>query len=207
MVTTQSAPAPVIGSSVVLLPVRSGAGTTGTLAMWDAGPAGLVVTASVALAPSDVAAVSGQRVWARLESEDGAVSVIEAIAEADVRGTSVSLTGVLAIAHEHRRTAPRAETVRSASVRAAGTAYAALTVDLSRAGARLELPAEAIGAADRLEVEVAVSDAETVSARAEVVRVDAARGEVAIRFVDLTDEDAERIERAVFSDLSGRPGR
>ena len=39
---------------------------------------------------------------------------------------------------------------------------------------------------------------------AEVIRVDAERGELAVRFVDLAEEDAERLDRAVLAELSAQ---
>jgi c-di-GMP-binding flagellar brake protein YcgR len=86
----------------------------------------------------------------------------------------------------------------------------ARTVDLSRTGARLRMPAasleDAVAAADLVEVEVLVGDDETVVADAEVIRVDADRGELAVRFVDLAEEDAQRLDRAVLGQLSAQRG-
>jgi hypothetical protein len=212
MVLTQDAAAPAVGSAVTLLPVAAGPERTGTLSDWSAGPAGLVVTASITLPAEGVAALAGQRVWARVESPDGGVRVLEGVTSA--AGTEVVLTGVLAIAEERRRAAPRVATSRPVRVSlealALRQAGEARTVDLSRTGARLRMPAasleDAVAAADLVEVEVLVGDDETVVAGAEVIRVDADRGELAVRFVDLAEEDAQRLDRAVLGQLSAQRG-
>lgn len=210
MDTTQ-ATEPAVGSTVTLLPVAAGPERTGTLADWSAGPAGLVVTASIAIAPPDAAALDGQRVWARVESADGGVRVLEGVAVATTDG-ELSMTGMLALAEERRRAAPRVETMRPVRVSlealALRHASEAHTVDLSRTGARLRVPALEGTVADAsgmlVELDIAVGGDRTVTAGAEVIRVDAARGELAVRFVDLAEEDAEELDRAVLSELSAQ---
>jgi PilZ domain len=205
---------PAVGSAVRLLPVVEGGERAGTISEWTAGPAGLVVTARVAMAPEDAQALSGRRVWARVDAGEGATSVLEAVASMDVAGTALVLTGVLSLVHETRRTEPRAETARRAQLRSraaggtvAAAAAAARTVDLSRTGARLQLPPGTaplpVGDAP-VEVTLEVGESQAVSATAHVVRVDAQRQEVAVRFVDLMEGDAQRIDRLVLAELSSQ---
>jgi len=211
----QSSSTPQAGSDVVLLPVAAGHERSGTLAEWSAGPAGLVVTVRVELAPEHVAELSGQRVWARVESPDGAVRVLEGVVVADAVGASLTMTGMLALAEERRRAAPRVETMLPVKVSldalALRHASDAHTVDLSRTGARLRMPAASLKASMvvakggvMVEVEVAVGATETVTADAEVIRVDAERGEMAVRFVGLQEADAELLDRAVLTTLSAQ---
>jgi hypothetical protein len=218
MATTTQHAVPDVGSAVSLLPVSAGRERTGTLSDWSVGPAGLVVTASITLTEDAVHALSGRRVWARVESDDGQVRVLEGVAVAGVERTELGLTGVLALAEERRRTAPRVETTRAVrvSLEALALRHAsdAHTVDLSRTGARLRMPAatmeEAVSGGAVVEVDIAVGQDETVTAGAEVIRVDHERGELAVRFVDLAEEDAARLDRAVLTELSAQraaPGR
>lgn len=220
VVDTELVPAvPPVGAVVVVLPVVAGPERTGALSDWSTGPAGLVVTADVAMAPEDVAAVAGQRVWARVDSPDGGVRVLEGVAVADAGGTGLRMTGMLALADERRRAAPRVHTSRPArvSLEAADVRRAedARTVDLSRTGARLRVPAASLegtvgtvgGPIVTVEIDGvvgAVGQGETITAGAEVIRVDAALGELAVRFVDLPEGDAERLDRAVLTELSAR---
>ncbi len=205
---------PPVGAVVVLLPVTSGSERTGALSSWSSGPAGLVATASIVLAREDVEALAGQRVWASVTSDEG-VTVLEGVAAAEVGGAGVTLTGMLAIADERRRTAPRVQTVRTARVsleaRELRPVREARTVDLSRTGARLSMPAASlegavggVGGVVLVEIEVVVGQDETITAGAEVLRVDPELGELAVRFVDLAEEDAERLDRAVLTELSAQ---
>ena len=210
--TTQGSAAPHVGSTVSVLPVSAGRERVGALSDWSVGPAGLVVTASITLTEDAVDALTGRRVWARIESQDGGVRVLEGVAVAGIEPTELGLTGVLALAEERRRTAPRVETSRAVrvSLEALALRHAsdAHTVDLSRTGARLRMPAasteDALAGGAMVEVDIAVGLDETVTAGAEVIRVDHARGELAVRFVDLAEEDAVRLDRAVLSELSAQ---
>jgi len=203
MVTTGDAQQPQLGSAVRLLPVEQGAERTGELTEWSSGPAGIVVTARVALAAQDAAALAGQRLWARLQVGEG-VRVLEAVAMAGFADTDLELTGVLSLAAETRRAEPRVPTQRRARVTAAGASgVAARTVDLSRSGARLDLSAgQVLPDSGTLEVTLEVGGEDAVSVTAQVVRADAERQEVAVRFVDLVEADAQRIDRVVLAELS-----
>ena len=206
MVNTQDAQEPAVGSTVRLLPVARGAERTGELAEWSAGPAGIVVTARIDVSAEDAAALAGERVWARLQVGEG-VRVLEAVASPGVLRTELELTGVLSLAAETRRAEPRVPTQRRAQVRAgedgATGSVTARTVDLSRSGARLGLPAgQALPDAGTLEVTLDVGGEDAVSVTAHVVRADPQRQEVAVRFVDLVEADAQRIDRVVLAELS-----
>lgn len=211
---TQDAPAPHLGSTVTLLPVAAGPERTGSLSDWSAGPAGLVVTAAITVEEDVARALSGQRVWARVESGDGGVRVLEGVVVAGSAPGELSMTGVLALAEERRRTAPRVETTRPVrvSLEALALRHAsdAHTVDLSRTGARLRMPAasleDAVAGGAVVEVDIAVGEDQTVTAGAEVIRVDHERGELALRFTDLAEEDAQRLDRAVLTELSAQRG-
>ncbi len=200
---------PPTGSTVRLLPISGGAEQRGRLADWSTSPAGLVATAVVELDDAAASALTDEPVWAHLESQDGAAVVLEAVVEGTALGGQVLLTGVLALATEHRRTEPRAEMARRAQLRGR-VAAAARTIDLSRTGARVILATDAAlvslggaGLADEeIELVVEVADERTVTARAEVVRVDSSRAELALRFIDLSEADAQSIERAVLGELS-----
>ncbi|MGQ7296886.1 PilZ domain-containing protein [Quadrisphaera sp. KR29] len=199
---------PPVGGPVRLLPITGGPEQRGTLSDWSTSPAGLVATAVVTLDdPASAAALADQPVWAHLHSAGGAAVVLEAVAEGTAVGGELLLTGVLALATEQQRAEPRADIARRAQLRGR-VAAAARTIDLSRTGARVVLATDAalanLGASadDTLELVVEVGAEETVTAAARVVRVDAERSEVALTFVDLSDADATRIERAVLGKIS-----
>ena len=214
MVNTQDAQEPAVGSTVRLLPVARGAERSGTLAEWSAGPAGIVVTARLDVSAQDAAALAGERVWARLQV-GGGVRVLEAVAAPGVVRTELELTGVLSLAAETRRAEPRVPTQRRAQLRARAAvaaakddALAAHTVDLSRSGARLGLPAGQVLPDDStLQVTLEVDGEDAVSLTAHVVRTDPATHEVAVRFVDLVEADAQRIDRVVLAELSEQAGQ
>ena len=258
-----SLPDPAPGSAVLVLPTGDGPEHGGTVASWSGGPAGLVVTADLSLPTGAVAELAGQRVWVRANAPDGGARVVEGMAVA-ASSERLHLTGVVALAVEPRRSAPRVAApapvrisleeyalrhaaevqhqleseplpgldelaARSAGSPATGSAadpgadgsgerartggapspargVAAETVDLSSTGARVRLGAEAVAAArasEQVRVEVAVGGS-PMTVTGEVVRVDAERGEVAVRFVDLDDAGQARLDRAVLSELSAR---
>lgn len=250
-------PDPEPGSAVLVLPTGDGPEHGGTVASWSGGPAGLVVTADLSLPPGAVAELAGQRVWVRANAPDGGARVVEGVAVA-ASPERLHLTGVVALAVEPRRAAPRITTTAlvrvsleeyalrhaadvqhqleseplpgldelvARSAGAAGTGGTAAepgadgsgekvrglpaeTVDLSSTGARVRPGAAAVAAArasDRMSVEVAVGGS-PMTVTGEVVRVDAERGEVAVRFVDLDDAGQARLDRAVLSELSARRG-
>ena len=246
-----SLPDPVPGSAVLVLPTGDGPEHGGTVASWSGGPAGLVVTADLSLPPAAVEELAGQRVWVRANAPDGGARVVEGVAVA-ASPERLHLTGVVALAVEPRRAAPRVATpvpVRvsleeyalrhaadvqhqleseplpgldelvargavspaadrgpDAGAPADASGAAAQTVDLSSTGARVRLGAAAVAAArasEQVRVEVAVGGP-PMTVTGEVVRVDAERGEVAVRFVDLDDAGRARLDRAVLSELSAR---
>lgn len=241
MTTTQVAvpldqrlPDPAPGSEAVVLPVDDAPQRRAVVREWHAGPAGLVVTADLSMEASDVEELAGQRVWVRAASPDGGARVIEGVAGAS-GPQRLHLTGVVALAVESRRAAPRAG--HRAPVRISMDAYAlghasdvqrelsrqplpaeesasseelaaaaahGETVDLSTSGARVALPPDDLERARRagsISIEVGLGS-DTVHLGGEVVRVDDAAGEVAVRFLDLDESGRARLERAVLTELS-----
>jgi hypothetical protein len=192
---------------VRLLPISGGPEHLGRLDDWSTSPAGLVATAVVALDEASAAELTDAPVWAHVALGSGAALVIEAVVEGTSTPGEVLLTGVLALATEHQRAEPRADLARRAQLRGR-VAAAARTIDLSRTGARVVLATDAAlanfgaSADDRVELVVEVDAEETVVAAARVVRVDAERSEVALSFIDLSEKDATRIERAVLGQIS-----
>ena len=257
-----SLPDPAPGSAVLVLPTGDGPEHAGVVASWSGGPAGLVVTADLSLPTAAVAELAGQRVWVRANAPDGGARVVEGVAVA-ASPERLHLTGVVALAVEARRSAPRvtapapvrvsleeyalrhaadvqhrmeseplpgldelaARTAPGSTTGEAGEedrsvdgrplpggpaddgrAPTTETVDLSSTGARVRPGAAAVAAArarERVRVEVAVAGS-AMTLTGEVVRVDAERGEVAVRFVDLDDAGRARLDRAVLSELSAR---
>lgn len=250
-------PDPAPGSRVLVLPTGDGPEHDGVVATWSGGPAGLVATADLSLPPEAVVLLAGQRVWVRANAPDGGARVIEGVAVA-AGAERLHLTGVVALAVESRRAAPRvsspvlpvAVSLEEYALRHAADVQHQLeseplpgldelvalgagpgaaaggsagdgaadadaaevlgteTVDLSSSGARVRVSATAAAAArarDAVRVEVALSGA-AMTLSGEVVRVDAERGEVAVRFVDLDDAGRARLDRAVLSELSARRG-
>lgn len=207
--STATSQVPPVGAAVRLLPISGGPEHLGRLDDWSTSPAGLVATAVVSLGEASAAELTDAPVWAHVALSSGAALVIEAVVEGSAVPGEVLLTGVLALATEHQRAEPRADLARRAQLRGR-VAAAARTIDLSRTGARVVLATDAAlanlggtGLADsELEVVVEVADERTVTTRAEVVRVDPERAELALRFIDLSESDAASIERAVLGELS-----
>lgn len=99
-------PDPAPGSRVLVMPTGDGAEHDGVVTLWSGGPAGLVATADLSLPPDAVAQLAGQRVWVRANAPDGGARVIEGVAVA-AGAERLHLTGVVALAVETRRAAPR----------------------------------------------------------------------------------------------------
>jgi c-di-GMP-binding flagellar brake protein YcgR len=112
------------------------------------------------------------------------------------------------LAREPRRRSVRAPVAWPATV-LVGDGVRALTRDLSRGGCRLRLDdAQAAGqlnTGDQVELEVSLGGADPVRVAARAVRVDLTTGELTVRFVDVPDELAARLDRVVFEELSPSP--
>ncbi len=198
---------PAAGSPVTIVPVGVDGMWVGEVASWTASPGGLVVTSEVVTSEDAVEVLDGQRVWvlARTRVSDSLV-VFEALARMR-QATIVTLTGVIAIAHEPRRRAVRAATVRPVLVEVAsgGETMRAHTVDLSRNGCRIALPpGQTLDAHSKVDLHVDLGADARVTASGEVLRVDDERRQAVLRFSELAPEDGSRIERLVLGQLRTR---
>ena len=108
-------PDPAPGSDAVVLPVDDAPQRRAVVRDWHAGPAGLVVTADLSMDASDVAELVGHRVWVRASAPDGGTRVIEGVAGSAGREL-LHLTGVVALAVETRRAAPRVATAAPVTI-------------------------------------------------------------------------------------------
>ncbi len=200
---------PKVGSPVTLLPVSIDGVWVGEVASWTASPGGLVVTSEVVTTDQAVHVLNMQRVWvlARTSQTDTLV-VFEAIAQA--RGADVlSLTGVVAIAHESRRRAVRAATVCPVMVDLpSGEPLRTQTVDLSSSGCRIIVPpGRQLSAETTVDLVVELEAHGPVRASGDVLRVDDERGEAVVRFVEIAPEDGGRIERVVLRQIREQVAR
>jgi c-di-GMP-binding flagellar brake protein YcgR len=121
------------------------------------------------------------------------------------RTGELELTGMTTLAREPRRRAVRASVTWPATV-LVGNGVSALTKDLSRGGCRLRLDdasaADALRAGEQVELEVSLGGSEPIRLAGRTVRVDLTTGELTVRFVDLSNEIAARLDRIVFEELS-----
>ncbi len=182
-------PDPEPGSDAVVLPVRDAPQRRAVVREWHAGPAGLVVTADLSMEAAHVAELVGQRVWVRASSPDGGARVIEGVAAATA-DERLHLTGVVALAVETRRAAPRAST--RAPVRISLDAYAlghAADVQRDLAGQPLSshVASEDVSSGD------VASEEELAAAAAHGETVDLSSSGARVR---LAPEDLERARRA-----------
>lgn len=185
MTTTQAAapldqrlPDPAPGSEAVVLPVDDAPQRRAVVREWHAGPAGLVVTADLSMEASDVEELAGQRVWVRAASPDGGARVIEGVAGAS-GPQRLHLTGVVALAVESRRAAPRAG--HRAPVRISMDAYAlGHASDVQRELARQPLPPGegADDGASSEELAASAAHGETVDLSTSGARVRLGRGDL-----------------------------
>ncbi len=195
--------APALGSTVTLVPIASGPPVLGELTLWSAGLAGTVVTIRVRAGLGPVTALRGERVWVvtRPGGEQGLV-VFQAVGQVVAPARDeLELTGVTWLAAETRRAALRAQVARPVLlVREGVPSRGTETIDLSSTGCRVQLPAgQTLLPGERLQTAVDVLDGSTVWVRSEVVRVDEDRAQVALKFVDLTLEDRDLIDRDVLA--------
>jgi hypothetical protein len=201
-----------VGTPVTLLPVDVDTGLLrGQITHWMSGGASLVATIGVSTT-ADVAAVcAGQRLWlSGKEAMHGDLIVLEVSARqpsAQVN-TTLALTGVLPLAHELRRHAVRAATRHP--VRLAfddGTTAAGVAIDLSHSGCLITVnragPMPTIGSS--AEVEIGLPGRTDCVVSADVVRSDAAAGELALQF-EATDVDRAPIDRLVFATVKRQAG-
>ena len=203
---TEDAPAP--GTGISLLPVDApGLVVLGELASWYSSPGGLVVTARVAVSSETAQALSGAQVWASAHTEHtDTLIVFSAVARvARPRTGELELTGMTTLAREPRRRSVRAPVQWPATVLVGG-GIGARTRDLSRGGCRLRLDdssaAGGVRAGDQVHLEMSLGDDQVVRVAGRAVRVDLTRGELTLRFVDVPEVLAARLDRLVFQELS-----
>jgi len=198
---------PQVGTDVVLLPKDGGTAIVGVVRSWSQGPASLVFTGYVDVPRPGADKLTGKRVWARATTPSGATVVFETVARATTVSGELGLTGLTMLAHESRRTNPRASARRNIVIAAgAGAPLEAATEDLSRSGCRVaQLPEQPVAIGEILEIDLRLDDGNpAVHTSAMAVRA-AGPGQLALRFLDLQPCDGERIERLVFSGLSAHP--
>jgi hypothetical protein len=191
-----------------LVPVTSGAPVLGELTLWSASDAGTVVTIRVRTGLGAVTSLRGERVWVVTRPDgDGGLVVFQAVGQVvSPERDELELTGVTWLAAETRRTALRAQVARPVLlVRDGVPSRGTQTVDLSSTGCRVQLPeGQTLTAGERLQAAVDTQDGSTVWVRSEVVRVDEGLAQVALRFVDLTVEDRDLIDRDVLAWFSAQ---
>jgi len=194
-------PAPEIGAPVVIVPVEGEEPVAGEMTTWSPGAGGIVVTCRVRVGVGAVGRLTGERVWVRMRAPEAMV-VVQAMAQpVGGRPDELELTGVSGLAVEARRRAVRARLVRPVLLMQDGIASRGTqTLDLSATGCRVRLPQDQdLAPGDRLQTVVTDASGATLWLRSEVVRVDAERGEAALRFVEISDADADRIDREVLA--------
>jgi hypothetical protein len=194
-----------IGTPVTLLPVDLATGLlTGEVSHWLSGPAGLVATIGVHTSSSVAAMCAGQRLWlSGYEATRDELVVFEVVAQLPSRyaDTSLTLTGVLPIAHEPRRRAVRAVTRHPVRMTFAdGTSAEGIAVDLSRTGCRISLNRSdfvgPLGTTAELELELPGGD--KFGLTGDIVRVEGLTGELALHFRP-TEIDLSPIDRLVYA--------
>jgi hypothetical protein len=194
-----------IGTPVTLLPVDLSSGLlTGEVSHWLGGPAGLVATIGVHTSASVAAVCAGQRLWlSGYEATRAELVVFEVVAQLPSRyaDTSLTLTGVLPIAHEPRRRAVRAATRHPVRMTFADGATAdGFAVDISRTGCRISLNRSdfvgSLGTSADLELELPTG--EKFALTGDIVRVEGLTGELALHFRP-TEIDLAPIDRLVYA--------
>jgi hypothetical protein len=203
-----SEPSPVwmsIGSYVTLLPVDLDTGIlSGEVTHWLGSAAGLVATIGVRTTMDVAVACAGHRLW--LSGRDAVhneLLVFEVIARKPSRyvDTTLALTGVLPLAHEHRRNAVRAATRRPVRLTFEdGSTADGVAADISRSGCLVALKAadflNPVGTGANLRIELL--DEEILVLPGDIVRTTMAAGEVAVRF-RATEIDLAPLDRLVYS--------
>jgi hypothetical protein len=197
-----------IGSFVTLLPVDVATGLIpGEITHWLSGPAGLVATIGVSTSAEDAETCAGHRLWlSGREAVHNELIVFEVIARKPSRfvNTTLALTGVLPVAHEHRRDSVRAASRHPVTVTFDdGTIAQGVATDISRGGCLIALnktgQLRPVGTLARIDIDLPGTG--TFVLAGEVVRSVVVTGEIALRFA-VTDIDLTPIDRLVYATVA-----
>ncbi|MDQ1633081.1 MAG: PilZ domain [Frankiaceae bacterium] len=195
-------PGPATGSTVSLLPTQGVApALSARLESWLASPGGLAVTAEVRLDRSGTELLAGSTVWATFRTGDGGQLVLSALARPSSGEPEVlELTGVAMLAREHRRDAVRAGLRQDVRLVTGEVEHSATTLDLSSGGCRVQVAdPSAFEVGGVVDVQLELDGEAPLTAAGQVVRSDQVAHEVAVRFLDLTDDDEAVLDALVYS--------
>jgi len=198
--TTGPTPAP--GSTVSLLPTQGAVpALSARLETWLASPGGLAVTAEVRLDRSATELLAGASVWATFRTQEGGQLVLSALARpSSGEAELLELTGVAMLAREHRRDAVRAGLRQDVRLVAGEVEHSATTLDLSSGGCRVQVAdPSAFGVGEVVDVQLELDGEAPLVTAGQVVRSDQVAHEVAVRFLDLTDDDEAVLDALVYS--------
>ena len=151
--------------------------------------------------------LDGEPVWATARSREGTLRVMRAtVRRSGLRRDELVLQDVVHVAGETRRSRLRAPVEHSVLLVQDGTrTRRTVTLDLSSGGCRVRQPPEhRYSPGQRLRAALAVDTGPAVWADTEVVRVDEASGEIALRFLTVAEADRDRLDRDVLNYLTGR---
>jgi hypothetical protein len=196
---------PGVGSTVSLIPTEQPApALSARLESWLASPGGLAVTAEVAVDPAAVDLLAGASVWATFRTPTGGQLLVAALARpSNVHNETLELTGVAMLAREPRRDAIRAGLRREVSLVAGDVEHTATTLDLSSGGCRVQVAEpEAFPVGRAVDVRLELAAQGPMQAAGEIVRSDPLAHEVAVRFVDLPEQDEAMLDALVYGTLS-----
>jgi c-di-GMP-binding flagellar brake protein YcgR len=112
----------------------------------------------------------------------------------------LELTGVAMLAREHRRDAVRAGLRQDVRLVAGEVEHSATTLDLSSGGCRVQVAdPSAFGVGEVVDVQLELDGEAPLTAAGQVVRSDQVAHEVAVRFLDLTDDDEAVLDALVYA--------
>jgi hypothetical protein len=202
---TSTSPAALAPDRLIVTPLApTSPSAAGTLLSYDSGAAGLAVHLSAEVSERAAQQLDGERAWVRANVAGRLVAFQAVTRRSDV--TRLDANGITVPLEEHRRRHLRAATrvpVRLAfeSEDGTGAVLEATTVDLSRGGCRIELPAPgpalpAVGAV--ADVRLALPTG-AVTATGRLLRVDHGTGEAVLQFTQVPGDGGDEIDRHVLS--------